>query len=76
MPTVRRSCQPTPGPTGVPLRRSHRMVEARWLVMPTAATGRPQSASAACATASAAAACSVGSNSTKLTIGEVGSAGR
>ena len=76
MPTVRRSCQPTPGPTGCPLRRSHRIVDARWLVMPTAATGPPQAARASWATASAASACSTGSNSTKLTIGEVGSAGR
>ena len=36
VPTVRRSCQPSPGPTGTPVARSHTMVEARWLAMPTA----------------------------------------
>src|SRR2546423_15179271 len=76
MPTVRRSCQPTPGPTGAPLRRSHRIVDARWLVMPTAATGPPAAAIASWATASAASAGSVGSNPTKLIIGDDGSAGR
>ena len=45
-PTVRRSCQPRPGPTGSPVARSHTMVEARWLAMPTPSTG-PASASAA-----------------------------
>ena len=35
-PTVRRSCQPRPGPTGSPVARSHTIVDARWLVMPTA----------------------------------------
>ena len=39
VPTVRRSCQPRPGPTGSPLARSHTMVEARWLAIPTPATG-------------------------------------
>ncbi len=34
VPTVRRSCQPSPGPTGTPVARSHTMVEARWLAMP------------------------------------------
>ena len=38
-PTVRRSCQPSPGPTGSPVARSHTMVEARWLAMPTAVHG-------------------------------------
>ena len=36
VPTVRRSCQPSPGPTGTPVARSHTMVDARWLAMPTA----------------------------------------
>ena len=45
VPTVRRSCQPMPGATGVPVARSHTMLEARWLAMPTPATG-PPSASA------------------------------
>ncbi len=36
VPTVRRSCQPMPGATGRPLARSHTMIEARWLAMPTA----------------------------------------
>ena len=35
-----------PGPTGSPVARSHTIVDARWLVMPTASTG-PPSASAA-----------------------------
>ena len=69
IPTVRRSCQPTPGPTGSPVRRSHRIVDARWLVMPTPATGPPQPARASRATTRATAACSAGSNSTKLSIG-------
>ena len=37
--TVRRSCQPSPGPIGWPVLRSHTNVEARWLVIPTASTG-------------------------------------
>ena len=41
IPTVRRSCQPMPGPTGSPVARSHTMVEARWLAMPTPSTGPP-----------------------------------
>ena len=41
VPTVRRSCQPSPGPTGTPVARSHTMVDARWLAMPTASTGPP-----------------------------------
>ena len=51
-PTVRRSCQPMPGPTGSPVARSHTIVEARWLAMPTASTG-PASASTARASSSA-----------------------
>ncbi len=74
-PTVRRSCQPRPGPTGSPVARSHTMVDARWLVMPTAATG-PPSASAARATSSAASAISVASNSTRPGAGEEGRTGR
>ncbi len=53
VPTVRRSCQPMPGASGVPVARSHTMVEARWLAMPTPSTG-PPSASAARATVSTA----------------------
>ena len=41
VPTVRRSCQPSPGATGTPVARSHTMVEARWLATPTASTGPP-----------------------------------
>ena len=41
MPTVRRSCQPMPGATGFPLARSHTMLDARWLAIPTPATGPP-----------------------------------
>ena len=45
--TCRRCAGPAsrcPGPTGSPVARSHTMVDARWLVMPTASTG-PASAS-------------------------------
>ena len=38
VPTVRRSCQPMPGATGVPLARSQTMLDARWFAMPTPAT--------------------------------------
>ena len=55
VPTVRRSCQPMPGASGVPVARSQTMLEARWLATPTPATG-PPSASAARATSSAASA--------------------
>ncbi len=61
--TVRRSCQPSPGPTGSPVARSHTMVLARCAVMPTASTG-PPSASEARATSSTAAAMPTASNST------------
>ena len=51
-----RSCggpaSPSAGPTGSPVARSHTMVDARWLAMPTASTG-PPSASTARATSSA-----------------------
>ena len=47
MPTVRRSCQPMPGPTGSPVARSHTTVEARWLAIPTPA--RPTGARASAA---------------------------
>ena len=53
--TVRRSCQPSPGPIGWPVARSHTSVEARWLVMPTASTG-PAAASDCVATSSTASA--------------------
>ena len=39
-PTVRRSCQPSAGPIGRPVARSHTIVVARWLVMPTASIAR------------------------------------
>ena len=38
-PTVRRSCQPSAGPIGSPVARSHTIVLARWLVMPTGVIG-------------------------------------
>ena len=38
-PTVRRSCQPSAGAIGSPVARSHTIVLARWLVMPTAVIG-------------------------------------
>src|SRR5438067_239957 len=72
MPTVRRSCQPTPGPTGSPVARSHTIVDDRWLAIPTASTG-PPSANAACATSSAARAIAAASNSTNPGAGVVGS---
>ena len=74
-PTVRRSCQPRPGPTGSPVARSQAMVEARWLVTPTAATG-PPAASAARATSRAASARAVASNSTSPGAGDEGRTGR
>ena len=40
--TVRRSCQPMPGPIGSPVARSHTIVLARWLVMPTATGAGPR----------------------------------
>ena len=42
--TVRRSCQPSAGPIGSPVARSHTTVLARWLVIPTALTGSPAAA--------------------------------
>ena len=39
LPTVRRSCQPIPGPTGLPVAVPD-MVDARWLAIPTASTCR------------------------------------
>ncbi len=71
VPTVRRSCQPMPGATGLPLARSHTMLEARWLAMPTPATG-PPSESAACATSKTASAMRAASNSTRPGAGESG----
>ena len=63
-PTVRRSCQPSPGPTGSPVARSHIMTLARWLVMPTAEIGSPMEAIAVRAASSSFAAMSAPSNST------------
>ncbi len=63
VPTVRRSCQPMPGPIGSPVARSHTMVDARWLAMPTASTG-PPSASERPATSRTASAIAEASNST------------
>ena len=63
MPAVRRSCHPTPGPTGSPVARSQTIVDARWFAMPTASTG-PPAASAALAASRAASAISAASNST------------
>jgi hypothetical protein len=74
VPTVRRSCQPRPGPTGTPVDRSHTMVEARWLAMPTASTG-PPSARLAEATSTTASAMAVASNSTSPGNGVSGSTG-
>ncbi len=74
VPTVRRSCQPSPGPTGAPVERSQITVEARWLAIPTAATV-PASARHADVTSSAAVAIATGSNSTSPGKGESGSTG-
>ena len=73
--TVRRSCQPSAGPTGSPVARSHTIVEARWLAMPTAPTG-PPSARAAVATSRTEAASSPASNSTSPGNGVDGGAAR
>ena len=72
VPTVRKSCQPMPGATGRPVERSHTMLEARWLAMPTPATG-PPSRSAAWAKESTASANRTASNSTRPGAGESGS---
>ena len=64
VPTVRRSCHPMPGASAWPLARSHTITEARWLAMPTPATG-PPSANASVATLSTASAMRVASNSTR-----------
>ncbi len=72
VPTVRRSCQPMPGPTGSPLTRSQTMVEPRWLAIPTPPTG-PPAPSAAPATSSTAEAMASASNSTKPGAGDDGS---
>ena len=75
IPTVRRSCQPTPGPTGSPVARSHTIVDDRWLAMPTASTG-PPSARAAWATSNAPFAMAAASNSTKPGAGVSGNTSR
>ena len=74
VPTVRRSCQPMPGATGLPVARSHTMVDALWLAMPTASTG-PPSWSAVAATSRTASAITEASNSTRPGAGESGSTG-
>ena len=74
VPTVRRSCQPIPGASGVPLERSHTMLDARWLAMPTAATV-PASFRAARATSRTACAIRAASNSTNPGAGESGRTG-
>ncbi len=73
--TVRRSCQPSPGPIGVPLPRSHTSVEARWLVMPTAVTG-PALDNDLVATSITASAMPDPSNSTRPGNGDDGGNGR
>ena len=74
VPTVRRSCHPSPGATGTPVARSHTRVEARWLAIPTASTG-PPSARLRVATSRTAAAMASPSNSTSPGKGESGSTG-
>ena len=59
----------------MPVERSHRIVEARWVVMPTAATA-PASASDKWATSSTKRAISVASNSTRPANGELGANSR
>src|SRR5579859_1062179 len=75
VPAVRRSCQPSPGPTGSPVARSHTIVDARWLAMPSASTG-PPAARVALVTSRAAAARAVASNSTRPGAGVSGSTAR
>ena len=74
VPTVRRSCQPIPGATGRPVARSQTMLDARWLAIPTPATG-PPSSSEARATSSTASAMRAASNSTRPGAGESGNSG-
>ena len=74
VPTVRRSCHPMPGATGRPVDRSQTMLDARWLAIPTAATG-PPAASAAAGDRSAASAIRAASNSTSPAAGVSGSTG-
>ena len=74
-PTVRRSCQPSAGPTGSPVARSHTTVEARWLLIPTARTGpssSPWRSRVSRAHSIAARTYEVASNSTRPGIGTVG----
>ena len=61
--TVRRSCQPSAGPTGSLVVASNMIVVARWLAMPTKSAG-PASARVSWAQASARVAISSASNST------------
>jgi len=71
VPTVRRSCHPMPGPTGSPLARSQTMADARWLAMPTPATG-PAACSTSVASSTAAAARAGASSSTRPGAGVMG----
>ena len=59
------------GATGLPVARSHTMLDARWLAIPTPATG-PPSASAARAPSRMASAMRAASNSTRPGAGRVG----
>ena len=74
-PTVRRSCQPSAGAIGSPVARSHTIVLARWLVMPTTSIG-PADAVASAAASSTVRASSAASNSTRPGNGVDGGNGR
>jgi hypothetical protein len=76
-PMVRRSCQPSAGAIGVPVARSHTIVEARWLAIPTPVTvGSPAPSRASRAAPRTASAIAAASNSTKPGNGDVGANGR
>ena len=75
-PTVRRSCQPMPGPTGSPVARSQTIVEPRWFEMPTPSTGPPSASAAAGQCRARRRAIAAASNSTSPSAGESGSSSR
>ena len=75
-PTVRRSCQPRAGAIGSPVSRSHTIVLARWLVIPTALIGSPAAAMASAAASRTRRASSAASNSTSPGNGVAGGNGR
>ncbi len=74
-PTVRRSCQPMPGPTGSPVARSHTIADPRWFEMPTPSTG-PSAPSASRARSRHMRAIARASNSTSPSAGCSGKSSR